>query len=54
MCLLNEFGDVLLNRVILLLDNCAHGLKLSFEGGLELRQIHLWDCRLAWLIFDYG
>jgi hypothetical protein len=54
MSFLNQLGDVLLNSVILLLDDCAHGLKLTFEGGLQLRQIHLWDCRLAWLIFDYG
>jgi len=52
--LLNQLGDVLLNRVVLLLDDCAHGLKLPFEGSLELRQIHLWDCRLAWLILNYG
>ena len=54
MSFLNQLGDVLLNRVILLLDDCAHGLKLTFEGGLQLRQIHLRDCRLALLILNYG
>ena len=54
MSLLYQLRYVLLDRVVLLLDDCAHGLKFPFEGGLELRQIHLWDCRLAWLIFDYG
>ena len=54
MSFLNQLSDVLLNRVILLLDYCAHGLKLPFESGLELLKIHLWHCRLAWPIFDYG
>ena len=54
MSLLNQHGDILLNRVILLLDDCAHRLKLPFEGGLKLRHIHLRNGRLAWLILDYG
>ena len=54
MSLLYQLGDVLLDRVVLLLDDCAHGLKLPFEGGLELLEIHLRDGRLARLIFDYG
>lgn len=54
MSLLNKLGDILLDRVILLLDDCSHGLKLPFEGSLELLEIHLRDGRLAGLIFDYG
>lgn len=54
MSLLNQLGDVLLDREILLLYDCSHGLKLTFEGGLQLRQIDLWDNGLAWLIFNYG
>ena len=54
MSFLNQFGDVLLDRVVLLLDDCSHGLELPFEGGLELLKIHLRDGRLAGLIFDYG
>ena len=54
MSLLNQLGDVLLNRVVLLLDDCPHRLQLPFKGGLELLEINLRDGRLAWLIFDYG
>ena len=54
MSFLNQLGDVLLYRVVLLLDDCAHGLKFPFECCLKLLEIHLRDGRLAWLIFDYG